>query len=300
MSTDTAAPASNNNTQHATATNTKAAAPTTRATAVDIAKAAVKKQRELSMVAKIILAVYNCICFAIWSHILFRTMDHIWLYQSGPQPFSNLFAAISPLFEIVQCAAFIEVLFAILGWVPSSPMACFVQCFARCLVLFSSMTSRTAVAQNSFIYPGVIDISHGIVIMFAWSTAEVVRYAFYALQIISPQGPPAGLIWLRYTWFIVAYPLGATNEMAILWKAIPSLQETKLFSLTVFDFLEKIGMSGNTRIAVAGKVLSNKTRFIWYHPYFCYFSVLMIPVGFILLYRMLLATRRKALKPKEE
>jgi very-long-chain (3R)-3-hydroxyacyl-CoA dehydratase len=64
-------------------------------------------------------------------------------------------------------------------------------------------------------------------LLLAWSLTEVVRYAFYACKEVGT--PPYILSWLRYTTFIVLYPLGVSSELAMVWLAQPIIQQTGLF-----------------------------------------------------------------------
>jgi very-long-chain (3R)-3-hydroxyacyl-CoA dehydratase len=53
----------------------------------------------------------------------------------------------------------------------------------------------------------------------AWSVAEVVRYPFYALSLLGLES--SVLLWLRYTLFLVLYPIGAVSEAALSFQSLP-------------------------------------------------------------------------------
>ncbi|KAF7633037.1 Very-long-chain [Meloidogyne graminicola] len=63
----------------------------------------------------------------------------------------------------------------------------------------------------------------------AWSVTEVIRYSFYALNLIN--AVPWILIWMRYTFFILLYPLGAGGELLTMFAALPEIAERKHFTL---------------------------------------------------------------------
>ncbi|ETN87199.1 tyrosine phosphatase-like protein, PTPLA, partial [Necator americanus] len=63
----------------------------------------------------------------------------------------------------------------------------------------------------------------------AWSVTEVIRYSFYALGLLS--AVPFFLTWLRYTLFIVLYPLGVTGELLTLFGALPEVAEKKYYTI---------------------------------------------------------------------
>ena len=65
-------------------------------------------------------------------------------------------------------------------------------------------------------------------LLLAWGITEAIRYPFYALKELADA--PYALTWLRYTTFIVLYPLGVSSELAMVWLALPQLRSTGLWS----------------------------------------------------------------------
>lgn len=56
--------------------------------------------------------------------------------------------------------------------------------------------------------------------VFAWSVAEVIRYSFYAANLLGKE--PYTLLYLRYTAFWVLYPLGASSEAFLNYATLPN------------------------------------------------------------------------------
>ncbi len=52
----------------------------------------------------------------------------------------------------------------------------------------------------------------------AWSLTEVIRYSSYALKQID--AVPGFLNWLRYSAFLVLYPIGISSEVAMTLQAL--------------------------------------------------------------------------------
>ena len=53
-----------------------------------------------------------------------------------------------------------------------------------------------------------------VTMLSAWTLTEMVRYLFYALSVVDLK---VGMVtWLRYTLFIVLYPIGAGSELVAL------------------------------------------------------------------------------------
>lgn len=55
--------------------------------------------------------------------------------------------------------------------------------------------------------------------MLAWCTVEVIRYNYYALNLFN--AVPSVLNWLRYSAFLVLYPVGVSGELGSLYHAFP-------------------------------------------------------------------------------
>ena len=56
----------------------------------------------------------------------------------------------------------------------------------------------------------------------------MIRYAFYAAKDLG--SIPYALSWLRYTTFIVLYPLGVASELALVALALPSIKQRQLLA----------------------------------------------------------------------
>ena len=67
--------------------------------------------------------------------------------------------------------------------------------------------------------------------LLAWTLTEIVRYAFYALSVIDLK---VGVVtWLRYSLFIVLYPLGVSSELLVLYSAMPAIKTSSFLCLTL-------------------------------------------------------------------
>lgn len=53
----------------------------------------------------------------------------------------------------------------------------------------------------------------------AWEVTEVIRYTYYALNILNIE--PYPLLWLRYTTFYALYPIGAGSEAFLMFSTLP-------------------------------------------------------------------------------
>jgi len=60
----------------------------------------------------------------------------------------------------------------------------------------------------------------------AWSITESIRYAYYGLNLVNIQ--PYWLLWVRYTFFFVLYPIGAGSEAGLVYQSLPYAKELSL------------------------------------------------------------------------
>lgn len=54
----------------------------------------------------------------------------------------------------------------------------------------------------------------------AWSATEVIRYSFYAFNLLGEN--PYVLLYLRYTTFYILYPIGASSEAFLTYATLPA------------------------------------------------------------------------------
>ncbi len=151
----------------------------------------------MSKSVKYYLAVYNLIAFVFWLLYLVCYID------SGFEISTYLL-----LLNIAQGMAVLEIVHALLKWVKSPVGSTVAQVFSRILVLVCIDLFIINHFNTALFRTGVVIVS------FAWGITELVRYSLYFLSLFDKQ--PEALLWMRYSFFIVLYPLGVTGEWLIL------------------------------------------------------------------------------------
>ncbi|MFN8285474.1 MAG: protein tyrosine phosphatase-like domain-containing protein [Chitinophagales bacterium] len=144
------------------------------------------------------LLAYNALAFCFWAAYL------IWFCAGG----FKLTPTALLLLNIAQGMAFLEIVHALFRWVKSPVGSTAAQVTSRLLVLVVINVLVQGGELSTLAYAGVCIVS------FAWSITELVRYSFYFSGLQNRQ--PAFLLWMRYSFFIVLYPLGVTGEWLIL------------------------------------------------------------------------------------
>ncbi|XP_073827062.1 3-hydroxyacyl-CoA dehydratase 1 [Musca autumnalis] len=163
--------------------------------------------KEQSAAVKGYLFIYNAAQVVGWSYILYQLINY-YLIQ-GPEFRNGItlwdYTRVSVI--IFQNAAFVEILNAAFGLVKSNPVLTLFQVFSRMMVVVG-VVMATPTAKVS---PGLP------IALFAWSVTEIIRYGYYALNIV--KFVPHILVFLRYTTFIALYPIGVTGELLCFWWA---------------------------------------------------------------------------------
>lgn len=147
---------------------------------------------------KIYLAAYNAVAFLFW-------LFFFALYLGGGLSMSM---GCLLLLNIAQGMAVLEIFHAVFKWVKSPVGSTVAQVASRLLVLVAINLFMGYQWQQPTFTCGVMIVS------IAWSVTELIRYAFYFLSLYGKQ--PVALLWMRYSFFIVLYPLGVTGEWLIL------------------------------------------------------------------------------------
>ena len=101
--------------------------------------------------------------------------------------------------------------------------------FSNFLKYCFPLYSRLAVVWIPIQFASNAQTSFGItLVLLAWCMVEIVRYSYYATNLINVN---IGLLtWLRYTLFIILYPMGVTGEVWCYFESLNYWKSSKAFS----------------------------------------------------------------------
>eukprot|EP01039_Chlorochromonas_danica_P002880 gene2879-3145_t len=186
-----------------------------------------KEKKQSSGVVNAYLVLYNVACCLGWLYVLVICAKHA---KNGTWE-TELWGEVEGVLKIVQTAACLEILNALVGIVKSPWVTVFMQVFSRVWTLWAVMNISPSSQQSFFL----------LLACSSWALVEVPRYLFYAVNILME--PPFPLFWLRYSLFAILYPTGITGELGCmycalfdLWggaKAISDVPQTKLILLVL-------------------------------------------------------------------
>ncbi|KAG5312377.1 HACD2 dehydratase, partial [Acromyrmex insinuator] len=222
------------------------------------------KSKKPSFFSKLYLASYNLGQTLGWSYLLYQIIQY---YLESSSSDSTLWNKTKLPIIIFQNAALLEIIHAGIGLVPSNVLITLVQVFSRIMVVNGALlVTPYTYAASSLGLP---------LALIAWSITEIIRYSYYFINLISGIMPRV-LVWLRYTTFIILYPLGITGELLCLYTA------TKY---------------ANANPNSWSFVLPNKWNFTFSYLYLLIIVMLFYIPGFPPLYLHMFAQRRKILNP---
>jgi len=164
----------------------------------------------MNQAVKKYLIFYNAIAFVSWLIYV------IYFVASG----FSLNATGLILLSIAQGMAILEIIHAVLKWVKSPVASTAIQVCSRIFVVLLLHYFINDVPLPLLTQVGIIVIS------IAWGITELVRYFLYTLQLFDVKSYV--LLWMRYSFFILLYPLGVSGEWLIMFH--PPIKNGLVFS----------------------------------------------------------------------
>lgn len=165
--------------------------------------------------SKSYLVLYNCVMFCGWAYILLATSLHV--ITTGTH--LGTYSVVKTALYVFQTGALLEVVHAAFGLVKSSAVITFLQVFSRLFLVWGVCWSVAAVQDELPV----------AAMLLAWSVTEVIRYSYYVAALCGYS--PRVLSWLRYSLFIVLYPIGVSGELLTIFAALAHIKATDLYAL---------------------------------------------------------------------
>lgn len=163
------------------------------------------KSKKSGNVGAVYLKTYNLVQVFGWSYIFYKFLTNDFSVSQ-----LNLWHDIKWPVIIFQHAALLEVVHAVIGLVKSNPLLTIFQVSSRIIIVSGVLLATPeSYAASSLGLPLAIS---------AWSITEIIRYLFYFTNLNG--FVPHILTWLRYTLFIILYPVGVTGELLCLYSAV--------------------------------------------------------------------------------
>ena len=202
------------------------------------------------------LILYNVVQYLGWTAFFVLFVINYASTQDLQQTYDNTFYMV----QFFQYLAILEIVHIILRLVRSPLFTTFVQVMSRVVIVFVLAKIKSS-------------LSIGYVLLsLAWSITEMVRYTYYYLSLIKHNyitsfELPYFLVWCRYSFFIVLYPIGVSGELITLWNSTKELKNYALGNITLAHLI--------------------------------YFAFVLYVPGLFMLYTYMLKQRKSTLKKQE-
>lgn len=169
----------------------------------------------LSLARRLYLTLYNWTLFAGWFQVLYLSVKT--LRDSGHEQVYN--AVERPLL-LAQSAALLEIVHSLVGLVRSPISATIPQISSRLYLTWGILWSFPQIQTHILVTPLVI----------SWSITEIIRYSFFGMK--EALGfTPSWLLWLRYSTFLLLYPIGIASEVGLTYVALPFIKASEKYCI---------------------------------------------------------------------
>jgi len=178
------------------------------------------KRKEKSIAVKTYLFTYNMIHTLGWGWVV------LWISWSfltcGMSCMSQIYAATERMVIFLQVLVFVDLFHDYFELVSPPDMNILVR--IHCKVVRRAHIYFVAL----YFIPEVQQHYATALMLFLWGSLDLIRYPFYALN--TWRACPSWLYWLRYSEFMVLYPIGFVSEIWIWFLMFPYMREKQLHS----------------------------------------------------------------------
>ncbi|KAJ1488137.1 tyrosine phosphatase-like protein, partial [Baffinella frigidus] len=126
--------------------------------------------------------------------------------------------------QMVQTLAIMEIFHSGAGLVRAPISRAIPQIFSRIATVWWSMEALYTFPFTPF-PKKERNYQFGVMTLGAWCCAELIRYTFYGINTVDARLVPFPVMWLRYTGFIILYPIGVAGEMLCAYHTLPLIQK---------------------------------------------------------------------------
>ena len=166
------------------------------------------------------LFLYHSAALSLWAIVVFHAFQEVVQHgrpltlKDAAKLFTEVFAATAAQLEMVVLVTMLDAVHALLGWIPGPSAGIIVPLLQRGLMLV--VLNGMRVLANGLT---------GGIMVFAWALLEIPRYSYYLFAAFNEEADavPKTLFFLRYTAFVLVYPMASVCEGLIMWGAFPIL-----------------------------------------------------------------------------
>ena len=226
-------------------------------------------------ISTVYLILYNTFQTILWAYIIFLSVS---TYSENKEAFWEI---VSPYVLLAVGLGWMESIHAALALVKGTPSSAAIQSFGRSHALLIPYTFTLAQQNYPSFYLGSLSKIEATlqvpvlpILFVVWGLSEIIRYPWYTLTSLGLC--PNFLTWLRYSAFIILYPIGILAELGGYWAA-----KSQIETYTGYDLPVSMGETTIT---------------LFKFKYWVIFGIIVLyPIGGPYLYMYMLKQRNKKL-----
>ncbi|KAH9524876.1 Very-long-chain (3R)-3-hydroxyacyl-CoA dehydratase [Bulinus truncatus] len=178
-------------------------------------------QSDLPSPSQTYLFTYNLFQFVGYTYIFISLIYHS--FKNDENAKQAAFEDVGTQMMVCQAVSFLEIIHVFFKLVHSQILTTVLQVSGRNFILFFLILQEPRLQISPLCW----------YLFLTWSFIEIIRYPFYILQLLNLK--LKFLIWLRYSVWIILYPLGikTCSEAAIVFQSITYFSETGYFSIAL-------------------------------------------------------------------
>lgn len=162
--------------------------------------------------------MYNLYQFIAYFYIVI-VLSILWSRDGFDEISRTTFRIVGPIMKCSQMLQYLEFLHSLVGYTKGSALFPFLQVTGRNFVLFAIINNEPRIQVMPVVF----------ILFLVWASVELIRYPYYIGSLMNKE--ISLLTWLRYTVWIVLYPLGFLCEGTVLLRSVPFFEETKQFTV---------------------------------------------------------------------
>uniref|UniRef100_A0A1Y1L455 Very-long-chain (3R)-3-hydroxyacyl-CoA dehydratase n=1 Tax=Photinus pyralis TaxID=7054 RepID=A0A1Y1L455_PHOPY len=168
---------------------------------------------------KVYFIIYNLAMFVGFTYVV--AVLAVQYLKDGIDSFSQFYEVVGPAMKYLHFLQFSEIILVLIGWRSGAILPALIQIGGRLILINLLIDPEPRLHKEGTLF----------LLYLVWSSVELIRYPFYITEVCNIKVPL--LKWLRYSAWIVLYPIGITLEAIVLYMSIPYLEETKRLSVSL-------------------------------------------------------------------
>ncbi|XP_023024038.2 3-hydroxyacyl-CoA dehydratase 2 [Leptinotarsa decemlineata] len=168
---------------------------------------------------KVYLTFYNLFMFIGFMYI--TCVLCLKYTRDGPDFFPVVYEHVGRVVCVMQLLQCLEILHPLFGYVKGGMFLPFVQIVGRLFVLFLNVEKEPRIQKMPVVF----------YLFLSWSAIEIIRYPYYMTQLYKKENKL--LTWIRYSAWIILYPVGFICEGVILFRNLIFVDQSGKWSISL-------------------------------------------------------------------